>query len=108
MDAQSLFNLNGAVAVVTGGGTGIGLICARTLAANGAKVYITGRREQMLKDAVQAHGQGLRGSIVPVPTDITNKDDLVKLRDAIEEKKIHILVKCVARTRCCQVVGTFS
>ena len=42
----SLTDVSGLVAVVTGGGTGLGLIVARTLEANGAKVYITGRREE--------------------------------------------------------------
>jgi len=37
-DASKLFDVSGFVCVVTGGGTGIGLMCSQALAANGAKV----------------------------------------------------------------------
>ena len=48
-----LTDVSGLVAVVTGGGTGLGLIIARTLEANGAKVYITGRRLEKLQEATK-------------------------------------------------------
>lgn len=51
-DAKSLYDLTGLVAMVTGGGTGIGYMIARGLAANGAKVYITGRRADVLQKVV--------------------------------------------------------
>jgi NAD(P)-dependent dehydrogenase (short-subunit alcohol dehydrogenase family) len=42
-NVQNLFNVNGLVAVITGGGSGLGLYAARALDANGAKaVYIVG------------------------------------------------------------------
>ena len=41
------------IALVYGGGTGIGLACAMALAEEGARVFISGRREAVLKDAVQ-------------------------------------------------------
>lgn len=44
--------LNGKVALVTGGSTGIGLAAAKELAANGARVFITGRRQAELDAAV--------------------------------------------------------
>ena len=47
--AKALFDLSGRVAVVTGGGTGIGYMIARGLASNGAKVYIAARKEAQLK-----------------------------------------------------------
>lgn len=50
LTAASLFNISGWTAVVTGGGSGLGLITAKSLAANGVKVYITGRRVDKLKD----------------------------------------------------------
>jgi NAD(P)-dependent dehydrogenase (short-subunit alcohol dehydrogenase family) len=46
LQASSLFSVKDYVCLVTGGGTGIGLMAAQALAANGAKVYITGRRMQ--------------------------------------------------------------
>jgi len=50
--------LSGKRAVVTGGGTGIGLAIAQTLAAEGCRVLIAGRREQPLHDAVAAQEKG--------------------------------------------------
>jgi NAD(P)-dependent dehydrogenase (short-subunit alcohol dehydrogenase family) len=49
---KKLYDLSGLIALVTGGGTGIGLNIARGLAANGAKVYITGRRKDVLDGVV--------------------------------------------------------
>jgi NAD(P)-dependent dehydrogenase (short-subunit alcohol dehydrogenase family) len=48
----------GRVALVTGGGTGIGLACARALAAGGAKVMLAGRREDVLRKAAADLGGG--------------------------------------------------
>jgi NADP-dependent 3-hydroxy acid dehydrogenase YdfG len=48
-----LTDVSGLVAVVTGGGTGLGLIIARALEANGAKVFITGRRQERLDEATK-------------------------------------------------------
>jgi len=96
LQATKLFNLDGKVAVVTGGGTGIGLMISQALAANGAKVYITGRREDALKQAVEAHSptEG-SGSLIPIPgTDIRNKESIQQLVDQIssKEKQLDILV----------------
>jgi NADP-dependent 3-hydroxy acid dehydrogenase YdfG len=61
---NSIYDLTGLVAVVTGGGTGIGLMITRGLAANGAKVYITGRRIDVLQKVVD-EWKNEKGSIVP-------------------------------------------
>jgi gluconate 5-dehydrogenase len=50
---QSLFDLNGKIALVTGSGQGIGLALARGLAAHGACVVLNGRRERQLTDAAK-------------------------------------------------------
>ncbi|KIY71729.1 short-chain dehydrogenase [Cylindrobasidium torrendii FP15055 ss-10] len=90
--AKGLFDLNGFVAVVTGGGTGIGLHIARGLAENGAKVYITGRRLEVLQKA--AGDNNVKGSIIPLCMDVTSKDSILEAKKVIEEKdgKLHILI----------------
>ena len=47
------------------GGTGIGLMATQALAANGAKVYITGRRMEVLENAAKTHDPSGGGQIVP-------------------------------------------
>ncbi|KAF2149523.1 NAD(P)-binding protein [Myriangium duriaei CBS 260.36] len=94
-DASRIFNFKEYVAVVTGGGTGIGLMISQALAANGAKVYITGRRAEVLDKASKSHDPDHGGKIIPLTTtDVTSKDDLDKLVKEVEknEKYINLLV----------------
>jgi len=90
LTSKTLFSCEGLVAVVTGGGTGIGLIIAKTLAANGGKVYITGRREEKLGVAAQEHGESTPGAILPLAGDVTSKDSIQKLVDTLKEKEGHV------------------
>lgn len=62
---------------VTGGGTGLGLVAAATLAENGARVYISGRRGDVLKEAVE-HGKPSsgKGEIIPVEADCSTKEGI--------------------------------
>ncbi|GAA6200355.1 SDR family oxidoreductase [Aquicoccus sp. SU-CL01552] len=62
--------LNGKHALVTGGGTGIGLAIARALAAGGAQVTITGRRQEVLDEVA---GPGLTG----LAMDVRDEGDVV-------------------------------
>ncbi len=63
---NSLFGLDGRIALVTGGGTGIGLMIAHGLAAAGAKVYITGRRLNVLDKVAADWNQSSKGGqIIP-------------------------------------------
>lgn len=50
---------------------------ALTLAQNGAKVFITSRNEEKLKDVAEKYGQN--GNIVPIQGDISNKESLAKI-----------------------------
>jgi threonine dehydrogenase-like Zn-dependent dehydrogenase len=56
--ASKLFDVSHITAVVTGGGTGIGLMITQALMSNGAKVYITGRREEALQSVVEQYNTG--------------------------------------------------
>ncbi|KAM0251925.1 hypothetical protein ACHAQJ_007940 [Trichoderma viride] len=94
LKGQSLFDLSGKVALVTGGGSGIGLMAAQALAANGAKVYICGRTKEKLDTAASTHGENAPGEIIPIQADINSKDGIKKLIEEIQrrEKCICILV----------------
>jgi NAD(P)-dependent dehydrogenase (short-subunit alcohol dehydrogenase family) len=73
----------GKTAVITGGGTrGIGRATARRLAAEGAHVFITGRRKTELDEAVEALG----ASVTAVPGDITDPADLDRLYAAVQQR----------------------
>ncbi|KAJ5569236.1 short chain dehydrogenase reductase [Penicillium hetheringtonii] len=70
----SLFDVNGIVAVITGGGSGLGLFMTRALAENGAKkVYILGRRKNILEQAAENIGTQ---NITSVQCDVTDQDAL--------------------------------
>ncbi|KAH6657143.1 hypothetical protein BKA67DRAFT_688497 [Truncatella angustata] len=88
LDASKLFSVHGLVAVVTGGGTGIGLMIARALEHNGAKVYILGRREDVLKTAAKQNA--IHGNIVPVVADVTDKASLEVVVSRISEETGYI------------------
>ncbi|KAA8642770.1 hypothetical protein EYZ11_002948 [Aspergillus tanneri] len=83
---DTLFNVDGMVAVITGGGTGIGLMMARGLAENGAsKVYIMGRRESKLKEAAALHP-----SIIPLVGDVTSKESLQAAAARVQQETGYI------------------
>ena len=73
--------LQGKIALVTGGTSGIGLASALELAQEGAKVYITGRRQAELDAAVAAIGERATG----VRGDVTRRDDLEALAALIRD-----------------------
>jgi NAD(P)-dependent dehydrogenase (short-subunit alcohol dehydrogenase family) len=75
--------LEGKVAVVTGGNSGIGLASARRFAAEGAFVYLTGRRQDELDAAVA----GIDGNVVGVRGDIARMEDLDALFDRVRAEK---------------------
>ena len=68
------------VVVVTGGSDGIGLATAKLFAEEGGHVYITGRRQDLLDDAVNQIGHGAIG----VKGDAKSIADLTKLYESIE------------------------
>jgi NAD(P)-dependent dehydrogenase (short-subunit alcohol dehydrogenase family) len=75
--------LEGKVAVVTGGNSGIGLATAKRFAADGAYVFITGRRQAELHSAVKEIGE----NVIGVQGDVTKLDDLDRLYTTVKAKK---------------------
>jgi NAD(P)-dependent dehydrogenase (short-subunit alcohol dehydrogenase family) len=62
---SKIFDLRDRIALVSGGGTGIGLMIAEGLAANGAKVYIGGRRKDVLQLVADRWAASGKGTILP-------------------------------------------
>jgi NAD(P)-dependent dehydrogenase (short-subunit alcohol dehydrogenase family) len=77
---RPLGKLEGKVAVITGGTTGIGLATAKLFVTEGAYVFITGRRQQELDQAVKAIGSNVTG----VQGDVAKLADLDRLYEIVK------------------------
>lgn len=75
--------LEGKIAVITGGNSGIGLATAQRFVAEGAFVFITGRRQSELDRAVKQIG----GNVAAVQGDISNLADLDRLYASVKQQK---------------------
>ena len=75
--------LDGKIALVTGGNSGIGLAAAKALATEGAYVFITGRREPELAAAVREIGN----NVTSVSGDVSNLGDLDRLFAQIKQER---------------------
>ena len=92
--AKNLYDVSGRVALVTGGGTGIGLMITQALAANGAKVYIGSRRGEKVESSAKENTAKTAGEIVPIELDVTDKQSIKNAVKVISdnEGKLDILV----------------
>ena len=75
--------LEGKVAVITGGSSGMALASARRFVEEGAYVFITGRRQKVLDEAVKLIGRNVTG----VRGDASNLDNLDHLFDTVKREK---------------------
>ncbi len=75
--------LEGKVAVITGGSSGMALASARRFVQEGAYVFITGRRQEALDEAVKLIGRNVTG----VRGDAANLEDLDRLFDTVKREK---------------------
>lgn len=75
--------LDGKVAVITGGSTGLALAGAQLFVEEGAHVFILGRRQEALDDAVKLIG----GNVTVVQGDAADLNDLDRLFDAVRQEK---------------------
>ncbi len=73
--------LEGKTAVITGGTEGIGLATAKRFVEEGAHVFITGRRQEQLDEAVKAIGANVSG----VQGDIARLADLDRLYETVAQ-----------------------
>lgn len=78
--------LEGKIAVITGGNSGIGLATAKRFVTDGAYVFITGRRQHELDTAVSEIGKNVMG----IQGDVSNLVDLDRLYSIVKQEKGHI------------------
>jgi len=82
MNEAKMKRLEGKVAVVTGGNSGIGLATAKRLQEEGAQVAIAGRNAQTLEEAAQSMGNG----VVAVQADVTKLEDIDRLYRTVAQE----------------------
>ncbi|KAH8810419.1 short chain dehydrogenase/reductase, partial [Flagelloscypha sp. PMI_526] len=87
---NKIFNVQDKIAIITGGGSGIGLMATQALAVNGAKVYIVGRTKEKLDQVVKIHGQNIPGQIIPLVGDVTDKTTIAKLAEEVRSREKHV------------------
>ncbi|KAK1921512.1 hypothetical protein DB88DRAFT_512787 [Papiliotrema laurentii] len=95
---EDIFSVKDKIVVITGGGTGLGKAIATGFAVNGAKVYITGRRLEVLqKTADEINAQATSGgSVHVIQGDVSTKEGVNKIADQIKAKEqvVDSLINC--------------
>ncbi|XP_006458711.1 hypothetical protein AGABI2DRAFT_190918 [Agaricus bisporus var. bisporus H97] len=94
LSLSSLFNVKGKIALITGGGSGIGKMMATGFAQNGADVYIAARKEKPLQEAVADIKKVATGRVAYIVADISSKAGCDALIQEFRkrESKLHVLI----------------
>lgn len=89
---KDLFNVEGKVALVTGGSRGIGAMIAEGFVKNGVKTYITSRKSEQCNN--KADELSKFGECISIPADLTDMNEMDKLVNHIKEneKKLNFLI----------------
>ncbi len=89
---KNLFNVEGKVALVTGGSRGIGAMIAEGFVKNGVKTYITSRKSEQCNN--KADELSKFGECISIPTDLTDMNEMDKLVNHINEneKQLNFLI----------------
>ena len=77
------FNLEGKIALVTGASSGLGAHFCKILAERGAKVVVTGRREDKIKNVV-SEIRKKKGEAISIPLDVTDNNSIKWCFDKVE------------------------
>jgi NAD(P)-dependent dehydrogenase (short-subunit alcohol dehydrogenase family) len=83
IEGRIMARLDGKVAVISGGNSGIGLAIAQLFVAEGAHAFIFGRRQAQLDEAVKLIG----GNVTTIQADAANLDDLDRVAATVRDKK---------------------
>ncbi|KEF54701.1 uncharacterized protein A1O9_09143 [Exophiala aquamarina CBS 119918] len=97
LSVADLFGVRGRVALVTGGCSGIGLMIAKGLVANGAKVYVTALPTDDIDGAVaelQELGKAAGGQARGFPSDLSTKEGISAIAQEIEKYENHLDILC--------------
>mmetsp|Transcript_15619 Transcript_15619/g.21590 ORF Transcript_15619/g.21590 Transcript_15619/m.21590 type:complete len:286 (-) Transcript_15619:112-969(-) len=94
LNVKEIFSVQGKVALVTGGSRGIGMMIARGLVANGARVFITARSQSDCDITAAALTRMGPGTCVSLPCDLTSDAACRDLATKVEQHsdRLHILV----------------
>lgn len=97
---MEMFSLQDKVALVTGGGRGIGKFIAEGMAEAGARVLLASRKEKNLNAAAAAIRDSYGTEVLPVVCDVTKDEDIARLVDTAVESfgKVDILVNNAGAT----------
>ena len=89
---KDLFNVEGKVALVTGGSRGIGAMIAEGFVKNGVKTYITSRKSEQCDN--KADELSKFGECISIPADLTDMNEMDKLVNHINEneKQLNFLI----------------
>tara|TARA_A100001015_G_scaffold303551_1_gene393380 strand:+ start:631 stop:1476 length:846 start_codon:yes stop_codon:yes gene_type:complete len=89
---KDLFNVEGKVALVTGGSRGIGAMIAEGFVNNGVKTYITSRKSEQCDN--KANELSKFGECISIPADLTDMNEMDKLVNHIKEneKQLNFLI----------------
>ncbi|KIJ70256.1 hypothetical protein HYDPIDRAFT_35667 [Hydnomerulius pinastri MD-312] len=97
LGAKTLFDLEGVVAVVTGGNSGVGLMISTSLVANGATVYIVGLVQRELDEICLKYNDaaaqsGVRGKMIGIQGDVRHKSEARRLAEEIGKREEYVTV----------------
>ncbi|KAK9768194.1 hypothetical protein K7432_001330 [Basidiobolus ranarum] len=86
----NLFDVSGRVGLITGGGTGIGLMITKALIANGAKVYIASRRLELIENVATELTKLGPGICKAIQADLSSKQGCEALAQRVAEQEQHL------------------
>jgi len=94
MNIESLFGVQGKVAIVTGGTRGIGLMIAQGFVENGMTVYISSRKAEVCHEVEKQLNALGKGKCVAIPADLQKDAECKRVADFVSgrEKRVHVLV----------------